>query len=443
MKVESLKKGLYYKIILILGLVASILWVILVDTMPFSDFKYYYDLAVDIANGLPWGDTYTSIGYSIVLGGIFKLFGVSLIKAKIFNLILTLTSNICFLSILNKLDINEKTRKVIFAIFVFMPNNIFYNSILATEILFTTILLIITNIYFSKVKYKYIYIGVLTGVNTIIKSFFIVFVIAVFLVDLLKEKKILKSIQNSLIVLVTCILVISPWVYRNTKLVGQFTYISNNGGIVLYINNNSQNKLGRWMPADNVKNSLVKTEKYKKANATEKNKILGNSAKQWIKSHPVEFIQLGFKRLFNTYLVGDDVLYGISGSDLSYNVRLILCIITNAIRDVVFIPAVIYIIIYSKLILKSIIANKTDILNKFNIYIVVLFFMFTTIYFVTEGQGRYAFPEMFIMIYCFFEYVKLIILKHRWYVYESVDIDSKRGILSSTKAASIYNTLIK
>ncbi len=76
--------------------------------------------------------------------------------------------------------------------------------------------------------------------------------------------------ENSLIVLVTCILVISPWIYRNTKLVGQFTYISNNGGIVLYINNNSQNKLGRWMPAENVENSLVKTEKYKKANMTEK-----------------------------------------------------------------------------------------------------------------------------------------------------------------------------
>ncbi len=73
-----------------------------------------------------------------------------------------------------------------------MPNNIFYNSILANEILFTTILLIITNIYFSKVKHKYIYIGVLTGVNTIIKPFFILFAFAVFLVNLLKRKKVIK-----------------------------------------------------------------------------------------------------------------------------------------------------------------------------------------------------------------------------------------------------------
>ncbi|ENK1242244.1 hypothetical protein AB2063_000352 [Clostridium botulinum] len=418
MKVESLKKVFYYKIMLILGLVTSILWVIFVDTKPFSDFKYYYDVAVDIANGLPWGDTYTSIGYSIVLGGIFKLFGASLINAKIFNLILTLISNVCFLSILDKLDITEKERKIIFSLFVFMPNNIFYNSILANEILFTTILLMITNIYFSKVKYKYAYIGALTGINTMIKPFFIVFAFAVFSVDLLKEKKILKSMQNSLIVLITCILVISPWIYRNTKLIGQFTYISNNGGVVLYINNNSQNKLGRWMPAEDVENSLVKTEEYKKANMTEKNKMLSNAAKKWIKSHPIGFIQLGFKRLFSTYLVGDDILYGVNGSGLSYNVKLMLCIITNLIRAIIFIPAIIYIINYSKLILKSISSKKTDTLNKFNIYSVVLFFMFTTIYFVTEGQGRYAFPEIFIMIYCFSKFVKGIILKRKSYAYD-------------------------
>ena len=192
MKLESLKKGIYYKIVLLLGLITSILWVTFVHTIPFSDFKYYYDLAIDIANGLPWGDTYTSVGYSIVLGGIFKLFGASLIKAKIFNLILTLISNICFLSILDKIDISEKGRKIIFALFVFMPNNIFYNSILGTEILFTTILLIITNIYFGNGKYKYAYIGILTGLNTMIKPFFIVFAFAVFLVDLLKDRKSVK-----------------------------------------------------------------------------------------------------------------------------------------------------------------------------------------------------------------------------------------------------------
>ena len=208
-------------------------------------------------------------------------------------------------------------------------------------------------------------------------------------------------------------LVISPWIYRNTKLVGQPTYVSNNGGIVLYINNNSQNNSGRWMAASDVENSIVITEEYKNANMTQKNKMLGDAAKQWIKAHPMKFVQLGFKRLFNTYFLADDVSYSTYGSNLSDNAKSILYRITHDMRNIIFIPAIIYILLYSILILNAIIVRGTDMLNKFSIYSVVLFFMFTSVYFVTEGQGRYAFPEIFIMIYCFYGFIKFAILKYK------------------------------
>jgi hypothetical protein len=407
MEIKSLKENMYYRIILALGLLAAILWVAFVNTKPFSDFDYYYNLSVDIANGKPWGDTYTSVGYCVVLGGIFKLLGASVLKAKIFNILLTFISNMCFISILDKLNIKEREKKIIFALFVFMPNNIFYNSILATEVLFTTILLLITNLYFGKGKFKYLWIGVLTGLNTMIKPFFIIFFFAIFLVDLLKEKEFIKSLMNSLIVLLISSVVISPWIYRNTKLVGQFTYVSNNGGIVLYINNNSQNKLGRWMDAEKVENSLVKTDIYKRSNMTEKNKMLSAAAKKWIKSHPVQFIELGFKRLFNTYFVGDDILYSTYGSALSDYTKTIIFGVTNNIRNIIFVLGTIYILFYSIFILKKILKGETQLLNKFDLYLVVVFFMFTAVYFTTEGQGRYAFPEIFIMIYGFYHFIKV------------------------------------
>lgn len=88
-------KGYYY-IMMTLGMFLSILWVIFVNAKPFSDFDYYYNLAKEISRGLPWGDTYTSVGYSIVLGGIFKLFGASVLTAKIFNLCITFINYLCF-----------------------------------------------------------------------------------------------------------------------------------------------------------------------------------------------------------------------------------------------------------------------------------------------------------------------------------------------------------
>jgi hypothetical protein len=167
------------------------------------------------------------------------------------------------------------------------------------------------------------------------------------------------------------------------------------------------------MAAADVENSIVKTTEYKNANMTKKNKMLANSAKKWIKDHPMKFIELGFKRLFNTYFIGDDVVYSVSGSSLSDYAKSKLYTITNNIRTIIFLPAIAYILIYSIFILRSIVIGKTDMLNKFSVYAVVLFYMFTSIYFITEGQGRYAFPELFIMIYYFYESIRFIILKYK------------------------------
>ncbi|WP_409068560.1 hypothetical protein ACFLKB_14655 [Clostridium sp. FAM 1755] len=406
-KNSNYSKTNYYKIVIAVSIILSILWITFIDTKPFSDFEYYYNLAVSIANGGEWGDTYTSVGYSIVLGGLFKLFGASLVLGKIFNLVLTFFGQVLFLGILRKIEITEKNRKIVFTLFVLFPNNIFFNSVLGTEILFTTLLLLLTYIYFSDIKYKYVILGILVGAITMVKPFFLLYAFAIFLVELLKEKSFLKPLKSAIIIGVIALITISPWLYRNTKYNGERTFVSNNGGIVLYINNNSQNNMGRWMSIYDVDNSLAKTEEYKKASYTQKNRMLNKSAKEWIKSHPKEFVILGFKRLFNTYMVGDDVAYSVHGAtniNDAFKVRLFAA--TNCIRNMVFIPAILYVLIYSIFILIQIIKGKTENLNKFNLYSTILFHMFTSVYFITEGQGRYAFPLIFIIVYFWVYFVK-------------------------------------
>ncbi len=399
----------YYYIMMALGMALSILWVIFVNAKPFSDFDYYYNLAKEISRGLPWGDTYTSVGYPIVLGGIFKLFGASILTAKIFNLCTTFINYLCFKFILFKVNLKEIDRKIIFALFVLFPNNILFNSILGTELIFTSIMLAATCLYFSNLKCKYFFIGILTGLNTMVKPFFIVFFFAIFLVDIIKHKKLIWALRNSLIVFIMSIVVISPWIYRNTKLMGQLTYVSNNGGIVLYINNNSQNHLGRWMPAADVEDSIVNKPEYKKANRTQQNKILSSAAKKWIKSHPVDFLKLGFKRLFSTYFCSDDVMYSTYGSGVNKSYIHTLFIIDNKIRAIVFLSTIIYVLLYFVRTLYSIFKGKSYELDKFKLYLVVLFFMFTSVYFVTEGQGRYSFPEIFIAVYCCYFSLKCLL----------------------------------
>lgn len=402
-------KNNYYSILTIIGIILSVIWIVFVKTEPFSDFKYYNDLAKQVASGGQWGDTYTSVGYSIILGFVYKIFGSSLITAKIFNVILTALSYIIFYKLLMKFPLKEGVRKVVYLLFVLFPSNIFYNSVPCTEIIFTTIFLLTTLIYYSNIKYKYALIGILVAVNSMIKPFFMAFFLVIFLVEFLSKVKFIEVIKHSAIILIVSLIAISPWVYRNTKLIGQFTSISNNGGIVLYINNNSQNNYGRWMAAADVENSIVNTEEYKKANATEKNKMLSSSAKNWIKNHPGKFIELGFKRLFNTYFVGDDIIYALNGAGLSKALEYIFISYANIARDILFLPAIILVIINSVNIILNFIRRKP--IESFTLYGIVCFYMFASVYFITEGQGRYSFPVIFISIYLIGKLLERIGLK--------------------------------
>lgn len=393
----------YYKTITILGMLISVLWIKEVNTQPISDFSYYNELAKQIANGGVWGNTYTSVGYSIILGFIYSIFGSSLIVAKIFNLVLTLISYIIVYNLLKKIDLSETRRRIIYALFVFFPNNIFYNSIVGNEILFTNILLLITLIYYSNIKFKYALIGLLTGINTMVKPFFIIFFLVIFITELILKMKFLSILKHTVIVLLVSIICVSPWVYRNTKLIGEFTSISNNGGIVLYINNNSQNNYGKWMPAEKVENSIVLKKEYIRANMTQKNKMLTAAAKNWITNHPVQFIELGFKRLFNTYFIADDISFGLNGANVNRYFEILLRTYAFLMKIILFVPAIIYVIIHSKKIIANLF-NQKDI-NPYDLYNLICFYMFTSVYFITEGQGRYAFPTIFIMTYFFSELV--------------------------------------
>jgi hypothetical protein len=406
---EFIKIRKYYLSIIAIAFIISLTWIITVNTQPFSDFSYYNDLATSIANGGQWGDTYTTVGYPIVLGLIYKVFGANIFIAKIFNLILSTISNILVIAILYKTKLKERDRKIIFTLFCFFPASIYFNSVLGTEILFTNIMLLSTLVFLSDIKYKYYIIGILVALNTMVKPFFILFSFLIFLVIWIVNKKTLYAIKSALTVLMVALMLLAPWVYRNTKLIGQLTYVSNNGGIVLYINNNSQNHSGRWMPVEDVENSIINLPEFQNANSTQKNKMFSKEAKKWILSHPGEFFNLGFKRLYNTYLLGDDVGYSLYDTNFSSEAKHKIFNFTNSIRNIVFIPAAIYILICSVILIKKIINKKT--LDLFKVYMLIMYYMFTCVYFITEGQGRYAFPVIFILIYFFVSLVLAIVDK--------------------------------
>ncbi len=102
-----------------------------------------------------------------------------------------------------------------------------------------------------------------------------------------------------------------------------------------------------WMDARNVHNYVVKSTEYINANATKKNKMLSSAARKWIKAHPVEFIQLGFKRLFITYIGFIEIDYSFNGAYVNPILKFVFSFYAYSARYIVSIPVVIMLLVYS------------------------------------------------------------------------------------------------
>lgn len=389
----------YYSIVIFLGTCASLAWIYLVPTEPFSDFAYYRSVAQEIVCGHPWGTTYTTIGYSIFLAGVYSIFSDTLFIAKFMNVIFYTISNFLFLGILQKSDMPEKIKKLTFGLFVFFPANIFYNSILANETMFTCLLLACIRLYLSEVTLKYFWIGLLTGLNVLIKQQFILFPLVVFIVEQLYQSSFIKNVRNTVVMIIMMCLVMSPMIYYNSKMTGQFTGIANNGGIVLYINNNSQNEDGRWMMSEEVENSVVLQEEYITANRTQRNAMLRTAATKWIVDHPREFVILGLLRVKNTFVVGDDICYTLIGITDDETIADVLTVANGVVKSIFFIPAIIITILHGARILSAIRQKTAWQVSRVDLILAAVFYMFVMVYFISEGQGRYSYPVTCCMIY--------------------------------------------
>jgi hypothetical protein len=386
----------FYYIVLACGLAACLAWLLIIDTQPYSDFEYYHNLAIQIAGGGQWGDTYTSVGYPIALGAAYKLFGASLTVAKGFNLLFYLVNAALAFSILLRVSMRENARKAAFALFVLFPASIYYTSVLGTEILFTTMLLAIIRVYLGQARWKYFWIGALTALAAMIKPFFLAFFLVVFVADIAAFKtRPLAAARNSAFVLVVSLAVLFPWLYRNTSLMGQPTFISNNGGIVLYVNNNSSNTDGRWMPADKVEDPVVLTPEYLEANETKKNNMLSAAARDWIISHPARFAELGLLRLDQTYIASGDLDYSLYGAEVSKDAISRLALAIDAVRLPVFILGYLSMLAYAVAAVARLIRGPRG-QEGAPLLFLATFLMFAGIYFVTEGQARYSYPTLFI-----------------------------------------------
>ena len=143
----------------------------------------------------------------------------------------------------------------------------------------------------------------------------------------------------------------------------------------------------------------AKTEKEQNLRIPQASKVFKDEAIKWIVSHPAEFVSLGFLRVTAVFFAGanDVQLWGFDNnlwSKLTFNETRNLKIFLS-VADILVFALSISLVIVVLFNIKNMFLKKTDFYLLLVLWSMAFFY---AVHFVIEGQARYNFPTLFLMI---------------------------------------------
>ena len=239
--------------IVIVGLTLRLVWVFYTDTIPLGgDPHWYFVVANNIARGfgfvaarnelfeIPGPGEPTAFwppAYPIILGGLWKVIGISLTSAKVFNAVLGALT-IPFIYALGRHIFDKRVGLLAAGLFAVFPNAIAWTPLLFPEELF--ILLFVAALWvlvaFPTTERGHwlplIAFGALVGVAALTRGQGTV-LIPIAAIYWLMRAGWLPALRSTAIVVLTAAAVISPWTIRNWVELDAFVPISTNSGAAL------------------------------------------------------------------------------------------------------------------------------------------------------------------------------------------------------------------
>lgn len=423
-----------YAVIFLLSLVGFYMRVYIIHHIPTTqlfDFSTYYEVANNVYQNLGftlqgYPIAFQGMGYSTILGYWFKLFNDhSELCAKWLNVIMSMGTIYLVYYILHRLKTSTFVRVLATVMVIFLPHHIAYCNTIGTEVMSAFLLAGVIAIQVTPFnwKVKYPVLGIAVGIMALTKPFFLAYPLVLSLIAWLKDKEWKTALKLLVVVSVVMMIVVSPWTIRNYKKFGRFIPVSYNSGFNLYINNNPNNIHGGWQSFDDI----YKTPELQEKIDQHLNNPLGSvkiasdieldfkpEAQRWIKEHPIEFFKLGVIRVHSTYFAGAwDIEYWAMND---YRDQLLKerpeddkaiarhFNFMKALYDIVLYVissfGLIFIIANIGKVMQGIVVMKKRIHEKTSIVFLNLSYI-SLVYFVYEGQPRYNFIVLFLLIISF------------------------------------------
>jgi 4-amino-4-deoxy-L-arabinose transferase-like glycosyltransferase len=272
-------------------------WILLVDPKPVSDCDWYFTKGIDISLGRGYQErglptAYWPVGYPAFLGAIFALFGRSVLVAKVANVLLY--TGVLALSywLSRRLFRSERTARLTLLLLSFYPNHIAYTSLVASEILFTFLMLL--GVALLLVADRRFPLAVLAGVVFGLACLARPQLLPVPLVTILLLPRARRTALSLATVYAVLLLVLVPWTVRNYEAFGHLVPVSTNAGVNLLTGNS------HW--ADGTYTFGPELERIRDGgNEYERDRRALRYAIDHIREHPVSTVKLWPRKLWWLY----------------------------------------------------------------------------------------------------------------------------------------------
>lgn len=416
---------IYIAIVTVVGILLRLGFVLTVPNRPIYDFQTYQDIAVNIFYHR--GHTYLGepiafqgMGYPTVLGYFYRLMGNhDVLTGKMFNVICSSLTLILFLLILRRLTDRKSIIYPAYTVLAFLPNYIAYNNVIGTEVFVTFLFCAIIWLQVSVLPtyLKYPLLGIFIAGAALTKPFFMAYPVLIALVVWMRTKGVKDALVCLTVTGLVMAAVMAPWTYRNYEKFGRFIPVSYNSGYVLAVNNNDNNTKGGWMPLDkiavsqetrNQMNKILQNGQRSEKLAHELDPLLKEEGKKWILSHPGKFLELGFLRLNGMFFDGAwDIrawaMNDFQGKNQPWSPQVyernmnVFIFFSGIVITILSTLGLSYVLLNLKPLVQSMFRRSYAASELVLIPTLNLSF-FLAVHFVFEGQARYNFPLLFLLV---------------------------------------------
>ncbi len=398
---DFLKKPKSLIYIISLAFIIRLLWILIVKTVPTSDFKLMYDTSQFVANGnyssfyghnyfaLFPHDSITVLYFSLF----FKVLTNPLFLVKFMNIIYE-TLSVYIIYLIGKNTYNEKIGEISAILMAFFPPFIMYCSETMAENMAIPLFLISIYLFIKYIDNDSIFILFLSGIFLSLGDLFrpvgIVFFIAYIIYYVIKKvilekKKYLVKFSCVIILIIGCLLptVIISNTLASSGIIENQLWSAGEPAIMTILKGTNVESIGAWTESDSA---LPKECNYNKELITKK---AIERIEDTFKTHtPLQIIEFYCKKIFLQWGIGD---FGAYEWTVATNPGVLLSLDALAIlTPIVYILISLYYIFLIILSIRGLFNLRVQRNSKLMFYYLILL-GFIGFYLLTERQARYAF----------------------------------------------------